>query len=240
MTREQHQERKRAWKLFWLVVWLLLIVLAGQGVRAGEFQPSKNATGTNSPITAARPYWTEHALMHDADFISVVGVATLAKSMEEGRRLALQEGLQELSAYAGVSVEELVKARLQIDTQRTFEEFYPDGTVTVFRLLRCSTQQLLAVVSAHATMPRRDTRFAPAPPIPAVVPPNSTVADIWARVRIRTVRACQSVARGMVADEVRRTAGEPDGQTEDGAQWFYGTARVFFVGPSVVGIVGCG
>jgi hypothetical protein len=79
----------------------------------------------------------------EGDDLFVVGVATKARSVEEGRNQAFEQGKIELMNYAqGTSLE---AQGLVIETQMTYEEPSPDGTVTVYRLLRVPAAKLVAI-----------------------------------------------------------------------------------------------
>src|SRR5688572_32331077 len=81
-----------------------------------------------------RPWWTERSSFVHGDTIYAVGVASHAKSIEEGRQKAFENGKQELKNLIKPSSVEGVP----ILTQMTYEEPNQDGTVTVYRLLRVS------------------------------------------------------------------------------------------------------
>ncbi len=91
-----------------------------------------------------RPFWTERSTRILGDDLYVVGVASRAKTTEEGRQLAFEHGKQELLNFTQAAS----LNGLTIDTQMTYEEHNEDGSVTVFRLLRVPIPKLLALKSA--------------------------------------------------------------------------------------------
>ncbi len=73
----------------------------------------------------------------------VVGVASRARTVEEGRRQAFEQGKTELMNYAQVT--NLEAQGLVVETQMTYEESNPDGTVTIYRLLRVPASKLVVI-----------------------------------------------------------------------------------------------
>lgn len=90
-----------------------------------------------------RPFWTEKSSFVEGEDLFVVGVASRAKTVEEGRKQAFENGRQELMNFAQVT--NLEARGLVIETQMTYEEPNPDGTVTVYRLLRVPAAKLVAI-----------------------------------------------------------------------------------------------
>jgi len=99
-----------------------------------------------------RPFWTEKSTFIEGDDLFVVGVASNAKSMEEGRRQAFENGKVELMNFAQVT--NLEAQGLVIETRVTYEESNSDGTVNVFRLLRVSATKLAAIQGRLQTQSR--------------------------------------------------------------------------------------
>ncbi len=90
-----------------------------------------------------RPFWTEKSAFVEGEDLYVVGVASKAKTAEERRKQAFEQGEIELMNYAQVT--SLAAQGLVIKTQMTYEETNPDGTVTVYRLLRVPASKLVAI-----------------------------------------------------------------------------------------------
>lgn len=90
-----------------------------------------------------RPFWTEKSAFIEGDDLFVVGVASKARTVEEARKQAFEQGKTELMNYAQIT--SLEAQGLVIETQMTFEEPNPDGTVTVYRLLRVPASKLVAI-----------------------------------------------------------------------------------------------
>jgi hypothetical protein len=88
--------------------------------------------------TALRPFWTEKSSYTEGDLFYSVGVATNAKTLEEGRLAAYKNGTMEISNFAQITD----LAGLTIETQMTFEEKNQDGTYNIFRLLKVEINQL--------------------------------------------------------------------------------------------------
>ena len=91
----------------------------------------------------ARPFWTEKSSFIEGEELFVVGVASKARTVEEGRRQAFEQGKVELMNFAQIT--SLEAQGLVIETQMTFEEPNPDGTVTVYRLLRVPAAKLVSI-----------------------------------------------------------------------------------------------
>ena len=95
-----------------------------------------------------RPFWTEQAMFRLGEELYFVGVASCARTAEEGRIRAFEQALNELREYA----QDRDTSRLLVDTQMIFEEpnspACPHGSTSVWRLLRVDRSNL-----AH--LPRR-------------------------------------------------------------------------------------
>lgn len=91
----------------------------------------------------ARPFWAEKSSFIEGEELFVVGVASRARTVEEGRRQAFEQGKVELMNFAQIT--SLEAQGLVIETQMTFEEPNADGTVTVYRLLRVPASKLVGI-----------------------------------------------------------------------------------------------
>src|SRR5690348_9302323 len=78
-----------------------------------------------------RPFWTEKSSYVEADDLYVVGVASNVRTMEEGRLKAFEHGKIELMNFAQVT--DLEAQGLLIETQMTYEEQNPEGSIIIFR-----------------------------------------------------------------------------------------------------------
>src|SRR5215470_13443241 len=87
---------------------------------------------------AVRPFWTEKSSYVEGDLLYAVGVATNAKSLEEGRLASYKNGATEIGNFAQITD----LAGLTIETQMTFEEDNPDGSFNIFRLLKVEINQI--------------------------------------------------------------------------------------------------
>jgi hypothetical protein len=122
------QYPKRLWIAAYFVVLLAITLLPASALPAGHEN---------------QPFWTEKSAFVEGDDLFVVGVATKARSFEEGRKQAFEQGKIELMNYAQIT--SLEAQGLVIETQMTYEEPNPEGTVTVYRLLRVPAAKLLAI-----------------------------------------------------------------------------------------------
>lgn len=85
-----------------------------------------------------RPFWTEKSSYLEGKRLFAVGIASNVATIEEGRKIAFQNGKQEISNFLQITdLEELI-----IETQMTFEEINPDKSYTVFRLLKVESQEI--------------------------------------------------------------------------------------------------
>ena len=119
---------KRFWIAAYSVVLLAITLLPASALPAGHEN---------------QPFWTEKSAFVEGDDLFVVGVATKARSFEEGRKQAFEQGKIELMNYAQIT--SLEAQGLVIETQMTYEELNPEGTVTVYRLLRVPAAKLVAI-----------------------------------------------------------------------------------------------
>jgi len=94
-------------------------------------------------VKDARPFWTEKSSFIEGEELFVVGVASKARTVEEGRRQAFEQGKVELMNFAQIT--SLEAQGLVIETQMTFEEPNADGTMTVYRLLRVPASKLVGI-----------------------------------------------------------------------------------------------
>lgn len=122
------QYPKRLWIAAYSLVLLAITLMPASALPAGHEN---------------QPFWTEKSAFVEGDDLFVVGVATKARSVEEGRKQAFEQGKIELMNYAQVT--SLEAQGLVIETQMTYEEPSLDGTVTVYRLLRVPAAKLVAI-----------------------------------------------------------------------------------------------
>ena len=116
--------------------------------------------------SSQRPFWTEQAMFQFGEELYFVGVASCARTREEGRNRAFDNALDELRDYA----QDRDTSRLFIDTQMIYEEpqspSCPEGTTSVWRLLRVDRSKL-----TH--LPRRQMKPAREWSTPARKPPSN-------------------------------------------------------------------
>ena|SRR3990172_1345841 len=89
-----------------------------------------------------RPFWTEQSTFIEGDTLYTVGVASNAKTVEEGRELSFSRGRTEIMNYAQIA--NLDGAGIVIETQMTHEERNLDGTYHVYRLLKTDVIKLVS------------------------------------------------------------------------------------------------
>src|SRR5262249_31828813 len=86
--------------------------------------------------SSQRPFWTEQAMFRFGGELYFVGVASCARTAEEGRTRAFEAALNELREYA----QDRDTSRLLVATQMIYEEpnspACPHGSTSVWRLLR--------------------------------------------------------------------------------------------------------
>lgn len=139
---------------------------------------------------SARPFWTEQAMYQFGEDLYFIGEASCARTSEEGRNRAFDDGLEELRNYAQVTD----TFGLLIETQMTYEEpdapGCPSGTLSVWRLLRVPADKV-------ATLSRQRSRRAmPGRQDAAVVSPAVTPKDL-------------TPAIGMTEDQLLQRFGRP-------------------------------
>ena len=82
-------------------------------------------TGTAMDFSQAqsslRPFWTQQAMFRFGEELYFVGVASCARTAEEGRARAFEEALKELRVYA----QDRDTSRLLVATQMIYEEPNP-------------------------------------------------------------------------------------------------------------------
>lgn len=91
----------------------------------------------------SRPFWTEKSAFIEGEDLFVVGIASKARTPEEGRRRAFEHGKIELMDFAQLT--DIEGRGMFIETQMTYEEVNSDGTFTIFRLLRVPLERLMAL-----------------------------------------------------------------------------------------------
>jgi hypothetical protein len=118
-----------------LVLPLMLLLCCGSSLAlAGEavFPPSV----TERP-SFSKPFWIDRSMFVSGDSLFIVGLATKAPTLEEGRTRSLESAKAELRGRSKA----LAEAQWQdVDTKELYEEKEPDGTFTVYRLVSVKTQ----------------------------------------------------------------------------------------------------
>lgn len=123
-------------RLNWFVGIFALSLFTGVAIDSIQAQSSQ------------RPFWAEQAMFRFGEDLFFVGVASCARTAEEGRTRAFEEGLKELREYA----QDRDTSRLLVDTAMIYEEpnsaACPRGSTSVWRLLHVDQSKL-------ARLPRR-------------------------------------------------------------------------------------
>ena len=183
--------------------------------------------------SAQRPFWTEQSSFLQGDELFTVGVASHALTLEEGRQYAFNHGVTELKNFVQVGQLD----GLTVTTQMTYEERHPDGTVTVFRLLRVPVDEILARQTHHPTTSNFGYGFPDTSPSTSVEKhaQEQTVARLsrkvnW-RVHQRSQLSCRYVKEGMMSSQIESLLGQPDSDTLQGGfgTWNYGTTEIWFI-----------
>lgn len=101
-----------------------------------------------------RPFWTEQAMFRFGGELYFVGVASCARTAEEGRTRAFEAALTELRGYA----QDRDTSRLLVATQMIYEEpnspACPHGSASVWRLLRVDQSLLAHLPRQHREVAR--------------------------------------------------------------------------------------
>lgn len=101
----------------------------------------------------SRPFWTEKSAFIEGEVLFVVGIASKARTPEEGRRRAFEHGKIELMDFAQLT--DVEERGMFIETQMTYEEVNSDGTFTIFRLLRVPLDRLMALQERPKSKPHQ-------------------------------------------------------------------------------------
>jgi hypothetical protein len=193
-----------------------------------------------------RPFWTEKSSYIEGVVLYAVGVATQAKTQEEGRQGAYENGKKEVSNFAQVTD----LSGLNIETQMTFEETNPDGTRNVFRLLKVDMQELTRwktslLAKATTEMKRQNEAVSEEvshkrEQIELLERQTAEVADLDARaaaIKKRltdfSVKVDSRLRCGMTMTDVVGLLGRPQSQDDmmrliETAFWNYGEKRLTF------------
>lgn len=217
--------------IVWVVAVLALLVLSNS---------------VSARTNDQRPFWTEQSSYIQGDELYVVGVASHAHSLEEGRQLAFEHARLELLNFAPGA--NLADDGLTFQTQMTYEELNPDGTVTVFRLLRTPLRRLIGIQAkgtastaekARALQQtlralrhlRRDTNPKPQPLSGEERYVAALSRQIEDRIKERARLACRYIKSDMTTTDVKSILGAPDVDTlhQGFGTWRYGHTEVWFL-----------
>ena len=103
------------------------------------------------PNSADRPFWTQKTCYRMDDIVFGVGLSMGKRALEAARKESFRAALWEISNYAQIEDTTL----LLVETQMTYEEQRPDGTYSVWRLVKTplalllKTKKLMAQNSAE-------------------------------------------------------------------------------------------
>ena len=90
---------------------------------------------------ASRPFWADSPSYIEGEYLYVVGKASHAPSVEEGKEQALIHGKIELMNAARLS--EISAKKLALEARHVFVEQHGGGKVTVYQLLRIPTTKVV-------------------------------------------------------------------------------------------------
>lgn len=159
--------------------------------------------------SSLRPFWTQQAMFRFGEELYFVGVASCARTAEEGRARAFEEALKELRVYA----QDRDTSRLLVATQMIYEEPNPPacplGSTSVWRLLRVDQVKL-----AH--LPRRQLEGVREGPSPSPdLRPNSQPQE--------PIAQDLTPETGMSRDDIVQRFGTPQKKRKSGREevWEY-------------------
>jgi hypothetical protein len=149
----------------WSVCALAFLLLTSMSIDSVQAQSSH------------RPFWTEQAMFRFGEELYFVGVASCARTAEEGRTRAFEAAMTELRGYA----QDRDTARLLVNTQMIYEEpnspACPRGSISVWRLLRVDRLKLAYLPRRHREEVRERSSSSPDLP-PETQRPEPIVQDL--------------------------------------------------------------
>lgn len=89
-------------------------------------------TSAELPGSEERPFWTQKSCYREGDLVFAVGLSMGRQTLEQARKESFQAALWELSNYAQIRDTSL----FLVETQMTYEEQNPDGSYSVWRLVK--------------------------------------------------------------------------------------------------------
>jgi hypothetical protein len=175
-----------------------------------------------SSISVAKPFWTEKSNFIEGDRVFFVGIATNQKSVEIGRKTALQNASNELSNY----LQSASTDGLTFHTQMTFEEKSKGGAYDVYRLMfveqaevskfksKLAEKEAKAeerkVESLNKIIDQKQTLIKKAEAQEAKLKEQQSELDaIQRRISEVSARAKSDLRCGMTLTEVKRVMGKP-------------------------------
>jgi mono/diheme cytochrome c family protein len=163
--------------------------------------------------SSPRPFWTEQAMFRFGEELYFVGVASCARTPEEGRARAFDNALNELRGYA----RDRDTSQLLVATQMIYEEPNsppcPVGSTSVWRLLRVDQSKLVRLPRT-----RREIKAAREHPLISPDPPLPELPE-----RHEPVDHDLTPQTGMSRAEIRERFGAPDLTMKEGRRevWKY-------------------
>ena len=94
-----------------------------------------------SESLASRPFWADSPSYIEGEYLYVVGKASHAQSVEEGKQQAFIHGKIELMNVARIS--EVAAKGLALEARHVYIEKHGDGKVTVYQLLRIQATKVV-------------------------------------------------------------------------------------------------
>lgn len=200
----------------------------------------------------AKPFWTEKSSFVEGDRVFFVGVATNQKSIEVGRKSALESAKTELSNYLQIASTK----GLTFQTQMTHEEKIVSGGFDVYRLMYVEQEEMakfkasivekevkaeqIKIETLNRVIEQKQTLIKKAETQETkLIAQQSDLDAIHSRLETLTKKTLSSVRCGMTSSEVHSVLGKPRGRADCGGKNYesYGGAWVGFTGGAVVCIV---
>ena len=207
---------------------------------------------TIAPTVFAKPFWTEKSSFVEGDRVFFVGVATNQKSIEIGRKSALENAKTELSNYLQIASTK----GITFQTQMTHEEKIVSGGFDVYRLMYVEQEDIakfkasivekevkaeqIKIENLNQVIEQKQTLIKKAETQEMKLKAQQSDFDaIHLRLETLTKKAVAAVKCGMTSGEVRSVLGMSRGNTHCASTNYesYGGIWVGYNGGSVVCIV---
>lgn len=205
-----------------------------------------------APTVFAKPFWTEKSSFVEGDRVFFVGVATNQKSIEIGRKSALENAKAELSNFLQIASTK----GLTFQTQMTHEERVKSGGFDVYRLMYVEQEEIakfkasivekevkaeqIKIENLNRVIEQKQTLIKKAETQETkLIAKQSDLDAIHSRLEALTTKAVSAVKCGMTSREVRSVLGTARGNTECASTNYesYGGIWVGYHGGAVVCVI---